>query len=190
MPPALAARYYRMFGDARVLLDLGCGIGDFGRLRPSPDVTVHGVDIDAGAVAQACAHERALRCDLDAAELPYPDGMFDAVLAKDILEHVQDPGHLAREAYRVTRKGGVLVASVVMAKPGRVWADYTHVRGFTSRSARMLLEDAGFRVEETWRMGGVPLSARLGLIDAVPLLLRFPPFDALWGSSWELRARK
>jgi len=54
----------------------------------------------------------------------------------------------------------------------------------------MLLEDVGYHVEAVWRMGGVPLSSRLGLIDAVPLLLRVPLFDALWGSSWELRARK
>ena len=92
--------------------------------------------------------------------------------------------------YRVTRRGGVIVASVVMARPQRVWADYTHLRGFTRESARLLLEDAGFAVEAIWRMGGVPLSDRLGFMDLVPHLLRVPLFDALWGSSWELRARK
>ena len=39
-------------------------------------------------------------------------------------------------------------------------------------------------------MGGVPLSDRLGFTDAVPQLLRVPVLDALWGSSWELRACK
>jgi SAM-dependent methyltransferase len=190
MPAALAARYYREFTGARTLLDIGCGTGDFGRLRPSPGIIVHGVDHDSAAVEQASQHERALCVDLDASALPYPDKSFDAVLAKDIFEHVKDPGHLAREVFRVTRPGGVLVASVVMARPARVWADYTHLRGFTQRSARLLLEDAGFRIEAVWRMGGVPLSARLGLMDAVPHLLRIPLFDALWASSWELRARK
>ncbi len=190
MPAGLAARYYREFAGARTLLDVGCGTGDFGRLRPSEDMVVHGVDVDAAAVAQAMEHERALCVDLDAAPLPYSDATFDGVLAKDIFEHVQDPGHLAREAFRVTRPGGVIVASVVMARPRRVWADYTHLRGFTERSARLLLEDVGFHVEAVWRMGGVPLSSRLGFLDAVPHLLRMPLFDALWGSSWELRARK
>jgi len=54
----------------------------------------------------------------------------------------------------------------------------------------LLLEDAGFEVEAIWRMGGVPLSSRLGFMDLVPHLLRVPLFDALWGSSWELRARR
>lgn len=190
MPAALAARYYREFADARTVLDLGCGAGEFGRYRPSPAVEVHGVDVDLHAVELASRWERALVADLDAAPLPYEDATFDAVLAKDIFEHVREPLRLAREAYRVLRPGGVIVASVVMAKPGRVWADYTHRRGFTRSSARLLLEDAGFRVEASWRMGGVPLSARLGLMDLVPPLLAVPVFDALWGSSWELRARK
>ncbi len=190
MTAALARRYYREFAGARAILDVGCGIGDFGRLRPSPGIIVNGVDIDAGAIERAAQHERAVCVDLDASPLPYTDTSFDAVLAKDIFEHVQNPGHLAREVYRVTRRGGVMVASVVMARPQRVWADYTHVRGFTRESARLLLEDAGFTVEATWRMGGVPLSDRLGFTDLVPHLLRVPLFDAWWGSSWELRARK
>lgn len=190
MTLSVARRYYREFAGARAILDVGCGTGDFGRLRPSPGIIVNGVDIDSGAVERAMQHERAVCVDLDASPLPYADRSFDAVLAKDIFEHVQNPGHLAREVYRVTRRGGVIVASVVMARPRRVWADYTHIRGFTRESARLLLEDAGFTVEATWRMGGVPLSDRLGFTNLVPDLLRVPLFDALWGSSWELRARK
>jgi SAM-dependent methyltransferase len=190
MPPQLARGYWRRMPDARVVLDVGCGAGDFGRLRPSQETEVHGVDNDAIAVQRALSFERAQCVDLDAAPLPYADATFDAVLAKDIFEHVEDPGRLAREIHRVTRPGGVIVASMVMAKPHRVWADYTHRRGFTADSARMLLGDAGFVVEDVWRMGPVPLSTRLGLLDAVPALLRVPMIDALWGASWEVQARR
>ncbi len=190
MVPGLAARYFREFGDARTILDVGCGTGGLGRYRPSPDVEIHGVDSDAGAAKQACRFEVVVCLDVEASPLPYEDGSFDAVLAKDIFEHVQDPGRLAREIYRVIRPGGVLVASLVMARASRVWADYTHVRGFTKRSACLLLKDAGFTVEAVWSMGGVPLSSRLGLIWLVPYLLRLPVFNQLWASSWELRARK
>ncbi|MDQ3938076.1 MAG: class I SAM-dependent methyltransferase, partial [Chloroflexota bacterium] len=131
MPPQLAARYYRAFAGGRVILDLGCGTGTFGRYRPGPDVVVYGVDADAAAVRAAAEFEEALCIDLEQARLPYADGMFDGVLAKDIFEHVRDPALLVREAHRVLRSNGVIVASVVMAKPERVWADYTHVRGFT-----------------------------------------------------------
>jgi SAM-dependent methyltransferase len=189
-PNGLAARYFKQFGDARRLLDVGCGIGELGRCQPSSEVEVHGVDINAAAVKLAARHENVICLDLDSSALPYEDESFDAVLVKDILEHVLDPGRLAREIYRVLRPGGVVVASVVMARPKRVWADYTHVRGFTRSAARQLLEDAGLPVEAIWRMGAVPLSGRLHLIWLVPQLLRLPLFDELWAASWELRARK
>jgi len=190
MAPELAAIYYAHFAGARAILDVGCGTGDFGRMRPSSSIDVRGVDVDALAIAEASQHERALCVDLDRAPLPYANATFDGVLAKDIFEHVQDPAALANEIHRVLQPGGVLVASVVMARPHRVWADYTHLRGFTQRSARLLLEDAGFTVEAVWRMGPVPLSTRLGAIKHIPMLLRVPLFDAWWGASWELRARR
>lgn len=190
LPRALAARYYREFAGAHRILDLGCGAGAFGRVRPSPDIEVYGVDADPLAVELASRFEVATRTDLETDVLPYPDESFDAVLAKDIFEHLREPGRAVREAYRVLRPGGVIVASMVMARASRVWADYTHVRGFTRESARLLLEDAGFRVEAVWRMGPVPLSNRLRFVRFVPALLRLPPFDWLWGASWEVRARK
>ena len=190
MAPSLAARYYRLFEGARVILDLGCGQGDLARFRPLPEVEVHGVDSDPVAVERASRFEQAICLDLDEEPLPYDDESFDAVLAKDVLEHLRDPGRATRELFRVLRPGGVLVASVVMAIPKRVWCDYTHARGFTQRSARLLLEDAGFADEAVWRMGAVPGSNRLRFMELVPHLLRLPVAGALWASSWELRARR
>ena len=184
------AMYFRHFGSARRVLDVGCGAGDLGRRRPSPEMAVHGVDLDPGALALAARTEIVVRADLDAGPLPYADRSFDAVLAKDVFEHLVRPERLAREVWRVLRPGGVVVASVVMARPRAVWADYTHVRGFTRRTAPRLLADAGFTVERVWRMGGVPLSRRLGFVRLVPPLLRLPGPSQLWAASWELRARK
>lgn len=189
-PRELALHYFRQFGPCGSILDVGCGTGDLGRYRPSADVAVHGVDIDPRAVDVARAYEEAVCVDLEASPLPYDNEAFDAVLARDVLEHLQDPARLVREIFRVLRPQGVLVASVVMAKPRRVWDDYTHVRGFTKGSARLLLNDAGFVVEAVWPMGGMPLSNRLRYMHLVPLILRAPGLSHLWASSWELRARR
>lgn len=188
--PAVARRYYRLLHPATEILDVGCGTGDFGRYRPHDGVVVHGIDGDAGAVASARMHERAVHGNLDGAPLPYADGVFDGVLARDIFEHVHDPLALARELRRVLRPGGTLVVSLVMAKPSAVWNDYTHLRGFTRSAAEGLLRDGGFTIERVWRMGGVPMMSRLGLIDAVPTLLRLPLVGHLWAVSWELLARR
>jgi SAM-dependent methyltransferase len=129
--------------------------------------------------------------DLDASvPLPFTDSHFDAVIAKDILEHLQKPWLLVREMRRVLKPGGIVMASVISASSHRVWADYTHVRGFTRATSRQLFEDAGFSVDGVWRMGPVPGSARLNAIRFVPYLLACPPFNWIWFSSWEIRAIK
>jgi SAM-dependent methyltransferase len=188
--PALAAWYYRQIGPAGRILDLGCGNGDFGRYRPSRDIEVYGVDVDRGAVASATRFEVAVQGDLDGSTLPYEDQFFDGVLARDILEHLREPWVTLREAHRVLRPGGVIVGSVVMAKPQAVWADYTHIRGFTRSSVELMFRDASFEVEAVWQMGGIPLTSRLGLIDQVPNLLRLPLIGRRWATSWEIRARR
>jgi SAM-dependent methyltransferase len=190
MPATVAARYLAKFTGATKILDLGCGTGELGRHRGSLELEIHGVDGDALAVEEAQQFEQAICLDLESSVLPYEDESFEAVLARDILEHLQDPGRLAREIYRVMRPGGVLVASVVMARPRKVWADYTHVRGFTQASARLLLEDAGFAVNGIARMGAVPLSSRLKFVKLVPFLLRIPLINQVWAASWELTARR
>lgn len=190
MPAEVAVRYLAQFQGAAKVLDVGCGTGELGRHRASSDLEIHGVDGDAGAVEKAQRFEQAICLDLESSSLPYEDESFEGVLARDIFEHLHDPGRLAREIYRVMCPGGLLIASVVMARPRRVWADYTHVRGFTRTSASLLLEDAGFAVERIYRMGAVPLSSRLKLIKWVPLFLCLPVMDQLWGASWELVAWK
>jgi SAM-dependent methyltransferase len=189
-PEALVRRYYDRIGDARRILDVGCGAGALGRFRPHDGFEIVGVDRNAEAVAAAGQYEEASELDLERHDLPFEDASFDAVVAKDILEHLADPLRVTRECFRVLRPGGVLLASVVMAKPRAVWADYTHVRGFTRTTARLLLEHGGFVVEEQWQMGGVPLTNRLGAVGAVPTLLRIPGVGRAFASSWELKARR
>lgn len=188
--PAVAAWYYRQLGPALRILDLGCGNGDFGRYRPNLEIEVHGIDVDQGAVASAARFEVAVQGDLDGSPLPYEDDFFDAILARDILEHLWEPWVTLREARRVLRPGGVIVGSVVMAKPHAVWADYTHIRGFTRSSVELMFRDASFEVDAVWQMGGIPLTSRLGLIDQVPTLLRLPLVGRRWATSWEIRARR
>lgn len=71
-----------------------------------------------------------------------------------------------------------------------VWADYTHIRGFTPGAFRLMFEDVGFHVGRVTPMGGAPLSERLRFVHLLPYLLRVPPFSAFWASSWELVGRK
>lgn len=190
MPPALGREYVRRLGSVSLVLDLGCGVGGVSRAAPV-GVRVIGLDHDRGALEQAGQHGPVLLWDAAAARrLPFPRNRIDAVIARDLLEHLDHPWDTVREMHAVLRPGGLALASVPMARPRVVWNDYTHRRGFTRDALRLLFLDAGFEVERVDRMGPLPLLARLGLIRATPWLLRIPLLDHVWGTSWEVLVRK
>lgn len=190
MKPAVAHFYWNQIAGSMQVLDLGCAAGALGSYKPS-GVQIYGLEINPVLVAEAAQHEIGQMWDLDnPAALPFSDAHFDAVVAKDILEHLQKPWLTLAEIRRVLKPGGIVLASVICYRNKRVWSDYTHVRGFTMSSLRNMFRDQGFQVLDIWRMGGVPLSSKLNFVHLVPLLLRFPPFDWIWTSSYEIKARR
>lgn len=190
VPPQLVREYFRRLGAVSLVLDLGCGAGGLARAAPS-GVRVIGVDHDSGALELAGRYGRVLSWDAGAGQrLPFPRSRFDAVIVRDLLEHLDQPWDTVGQMHAVLRPGGLALASVPMARPRVVWNDYTHRRGFTRAAVRLLFLDAGFQVERVDRMGPLPLLARLGLIRAAPWLLRFPVLNQVWATSWEVLARK
>lgn len=191
MKAGVANFYWSQLPGAKRVLDLGCAAGDLGRYKPA-GVEIYGLDQNEAALEQAAPYYEVVQgWDLDSAEaLPFPDAYFEAVIAKDILEHLQKPWRTVAEMQRVVRPGGVVLASVITHRGRRTWSDYTHVRGFTRRSLRQMFSDSGFEVLTVRSMGSIPLMSRLNLIRFVPVLLRFPPLDWIWTSSYEIAARK
>lgn len=61
-----------------------------------------------------------------AQHLPFKDGAFDAAVLGEILEHVPDPDVVLKEAWRVVKPGGVVVASTPVG--GHHW-DPFHIQG-------------------------------------------------------------
>jgi SAM-dependent methyltransferase len=190
VPPRLVREYFRRLGTVAQVLDLGCGLGGVAKAA-SPRVRVIGLDHDRGALHLAVRNGPVLAWDATTGRrLPFAGSSFDAVIARDVLEHLDHPWETVREIHEVLRAGGMALASVPMARPRVVWNDYTHRRGFTRAAVRLLFLDAGFEVKRVDRMGPLPLGTRPGLIRLTPWLLRLPVLNHLWATSWEILVRK
>ncbi|MDQ8045831.1 MAG: class I SAM-dependent methyltransferase [Solirubrobacteraceae bacterium] len=128
----------RHFPSQTRLLDLGCGSAWLG--EHYPDYT----GLDASTEAVEAAAKRGITVIQGSVDerLPFEDASFDGVVAKDLLEHVADPGAVVREINRVLKPGGRVFASSPDAQKW-VWNDYTHVRPFTRTGFRRLFTDQG-----------------------------------------------
>ncbi|MEX5635695.1 MULTISPECIES: class I SAM-dependent methyltransferase [Parafrankia] len=108
--------WHRVLGPppARVL-DVGCGTGSMVLLLASFGYEVVGVDASAPMLTQARrkADAAGLKVELhvaDASSLPFPDGHFDATVAKLVLWTMLDPEAAVTDWRRCTRPGGQVAA--------------------------------------------------------------------------------
>lgn len=89
------------------LLDIGCGTGTFLEFFWSCGFDVTGLDSSPDMLALA-REKIGVRADLhlgQAEHLPFDDREFDYVTLTTVLEFVDDPALVLREAARVSRKG-------------------------------------------------------------------------------------
>ncbi|HUQ63760.1 MAG TPA: methyltransferase domain-containing protein [Acidimicrobiales bacterium] len=162
------------------------------------------LNVGSGATTGQTAHpgQTVVSCDRDAFQrddptffvadalaLPTRSGAFDAILAKDVIEHVDDVMLALSELRRSVRPGGVLLATVPRAIPRAVWDDVTHRRGFTGRAIRGALEATSWSVVEQTRMGGLPGAGRLGLEPHLKTILKVPGLGHWFGTNWLCVAR-
>jgi methionine biosynthesis protein MetW len=143
----------------RRLLDLGCAAGGLATLLPGIEVV--GVELDeeyAAAAERRCA--RVIHADVEqlARDGLAGLGRFDCVVAADVLEHLVDPWSTLRAYAGLLEPGGAAVISLPNVAHWSTYAalirgswprdpegihDATHLRWFTLRDARELIEQAG-----------------------------------------------
>jgi ubiquinone/menaquinone biosynthesis C-methylase UbiE len=144
-----------------LVLDVGCGEGAFAAAVAALEATPVCVEVadeplrrlrarfpDLGDVRRAVAGE----------PLPVADAEVDAVWAGEVIEHVVDIGAFASDLRRVLKPGGPLLVTTPdhhrrllahFAADPKAFDEHfhpyaDHLRFFTERTLRMVLEDAGF----------------------------------------------
>jgi SAM-dependent methyltransferase len=140
---------YRQGG---VLLDIGCGRGDFLLAMQALGWKVLGVEIDP--VSSALARARGLTVQtvpFEAADIP-PESV-DHIAMNHVIEHFYDPVAVVRKCYRVLRVGGTMVVYAPNARSlgHRMFREHwlaldppRHLYLFSCRNVRALLAHGGF----------------------------------------------
>jgi glycosyltransferase involved in cell wall biosynthesis len=170
----------RLVGSNQEVLDLGCGEGSFAaELAKNGNRTV-GVDAVPVPLESSPLHEF-VRLDLECGLEPLLQSLgsrrFDYVLMLDILEHLRRPEQVLSQAAGALRDNGRIIVSLpnvanitvrLMLLFGRFnytergLLDRTHLRFYTHKTARRLLEQSGYEIvrKETTVM---PIELLLGL---------------------------
>lgn len=89
----------------------------------------------------------------DASSIPLPDHSFDIAIMGEILEHLPDPIRALKEASRLLKPGGKLLATVPFLYP--IHADPDDYGRYTDSYWREAARLAGFSSVETKRQGAM-----------------------------------
>jgi len=95
-------------GERHAHLDIGAGQGELIRLLGDA-LSVRSSACDFHVDRFDSVDVPITRVDLDREPLPYPDEEFDLVTCSEVVEHLENYRALLREAYRVTKPGGLVV---------------------------------------------------------------------------------
>ncbi|MBI4217164.1 MAG: class I SAM-dependent methyltransferase [Chloroflexi bacterium] len=101
----------------RVILDAGCGSGQWVFYSGAKGHRAFGLDISSKAITKATAlgRQQDLSCGFvlgDVRHMPFPSGMFDYVFSFGVVEHFSDTISALRESHRILRPGGRCLVTV------------------------------------------------------------------------------
>jgi ubiquinone/menaquinone biosynthesis C-methylase UbiE len=99
-------------GEGSRMLDVGTGPGEAAGRAVERGADATGVDVAAAMIEIASRqHPRPTFVQASAAELPFADGSFEAVVGNNVIQHVGEPARAAREMERVLVPGGRVALS-------------------------------------------------------------------------------
>jgi 2-polyprenyl-3-methyl-5-hydroxy-6-metoxy-1,4-benzoquinol methylase len=154
----------RLAGTNHEVLDIGCGEGVLASEIKQAGNRVTGIDL-LPRVERQDNLEQYFSADLDQGIQPVIQALggkrFDRVLLLDILEHLHSPENLLAECNQVLKSDGHLIVSLPNIAnitirfsllfgrfnySERGLLDRTHLRFFTRKTARRLLEECGYKI--------------------------------------------
>ncbi len=164
--------------DTGTTLEIGTGTGLFAAAITARGGRVVGIDLSTEMLRKA--RTRIPVCAADAARLPFRDGAFDRAFLVAVLDFVDDPVAVLREALRVSRGPVVVLALasgswIAWRRRIRGWMGHPIFRGARFYSRKRLL---AFATEA----GGSAEHVRGILVLPPALAVRFQRLEERWSS--------
>lgn len=148
-PTARFTTTLKYLKGAKHFLDIGCGVGEMTELakRTYPELDVWGTDIAEKTI------EKNRKRREEIVYLPraigehddLPAGHFDVIFAGEVLEHLDDPHELFKEAKRLLKRGGRLI---ITTPNGAAIQTPEHTWFFDHEDIELFYEGAGFQFEQ------------------------------------------
>lgn len=128
----------------RILLDVGCGRGDFLEGFKHTGLDVYGLDYEK---CRSHLTFEVQYANIETERFPFNDQMFDVVFSKSLIEHLFNPENFMRECYRVLKPGGriIIMTPDWISQQKIFFDDYTHRQPYTVTAVRDILHIFGFK---------------------------------------------
>ena len=139
--------------EGRKILDVGCG-GGFFLASLDNSWQKYGTEINPAAVE----YGKKLGLNIHKGNLKeanFPQGIFDVVKLRGVIEHLPDPISELYEIYRILRKGGLIavntpnidsICGMIYKEKFRMICPVRHIYYFSTKTLSLMLKKVGFRV--------------------------------------------
>ena len=189
--------------DNQILLDIGCGTGDFLYEAAQHGWEVEGFEISELAAAQAnkLLGSTVVRSgSID--NLQFSHDKYDVISSYHVIEHLLDPVSMLHRVYELLRPGGIVfletpnISSFGARMKGSNWSHIIppeHITYFDQSSVRYALEKVGFSDVYTYTITPQKIESLRSfpryLSPAVKMIYQIAPFFNL-GATLQAIARK
>lgn len=131
------------------ILEGGCGLGQFVIYYKNRGYHIEGVDFAPQVIERILAYDNTANVQKgDILRLPYPDNYFSAYYSGGVVEHLEDgPKQALCEAYRVLKKGAVLIITVPYFNLFRRISSYLSFGFLKRKSSSVRLDFNGMKAK-------------------------------------------
>lgn len=129
------------------MLDIGCGN------KPFYQFIKHHVDSYVGLEHPDTPHDKTLADVFGSADnLPFEENKFDVVVLTQVIEHVENPGKVMLEIFRVLRKEGICIVAWPFLYP--IHEEPRDYYRYTLFGISTLAKEAGLKIEKMVPVSG------------------------------------